>query len=32
MNFRGNPKAVVKVHDQGTVDESKEIKLMNIRG
>ena len=32
MDFRGNPKAVVKVHDQGTVDESKEIKLMNLRG
>ena len=29
-NFRG--KALVKVHDQGTVNASKEIKLMNIRG
>ena len=31
MNLKGNPKAVVKVHDKGTDDESKEIRLVNIR-
>ena len=31
MKFKGNPKAILRVHDQGTDEESKEIKLKNLR-
>ena len=30
IQFLNNPRAVLKIHDEGTEDESKEIKLLNM--